>query len=308
MKQWITIVVLVALLAGGGAFGWTKIVSLTEKIYELEAKYTTLQFNHNSLESNYNSLDANFKQLKSDYNSLVSNYNSLNTNYQQLKSNHDSLASKYNSLEADYKSLQSDDDALKGKVSTLWISNSQLEAEKKALQNSVDQYKRLIDQYEKVPNSYYSSSAFRRHPNTLNDLFSFLALEFVLPTAYKANVFDCSESAAYLEWALENAGFDAKIAIGPSPTKPTEYHAWIIAYPQGYQVAIEATALTGEFTLLQLLAGRVPGIIFSDDPQFPQWRKYYYGYDRLFQNVYYAIRNYMSVEEWNWWDGFWGFK
>jgi hypothetical protein len=304
MKQWITIVVLVALLAGGGAFGWTKIVSLTEKIYELEAKYTTLQFNHNSLQSNYNSLDANFKQLKSDYNSLVSNYNSLDSNYQQLKSNHDSLASKYNSLEADYKSLQSDNDALKGKVSTLWISNSQLEAEKKALQNSVDQYKRLIDQYEKVPHSYYSAGGFTRHSNTVEELFKFLTLEFVLPRNYQLNIFDCSESSAYLEWALENAGFSAKIAIGPAPTKPTEYHAWVIAYTQEYQVAIEATALTGEFNLLYLLAGRIPGVIFSDDPLVPNAKNYYTGYDRLLQNIYDAVRNDMSVEEWNWWEGF----
>jgi len=265
MKPWtiIIITILVALLVGGGVFSWTKIISLTEKIYELERNYTALQ-------SSYGSLDANFKQLQSNYNCLISNYNSLDSNYKQLKSDHDDLDSKYKLLESDYESLQLDYDKLEERVSALWISNSQLEAENKALKNTVDQQKRIIDQYEKVPHSYYSAGGFTRHPNTWGELTKFLSLEFVLPKNYQLNVFDCSESAAYLEWALENAGFQAEIATGRTPWNPTSgYHAWVIAYTQEYKVAIEATALTGEFNLLFLLVGRVPGVITYNDPLIP---------------------------------------
>jgi len=303
MKPWAIIIIttLVALLAGGGVFSWTKIISLTEKIYELERNYTVLQ-------SNYGSLDANFKQLQSNYNSLISNYNSLDSNYKQLKSDHDDLDSKYKLLESDYESLQLDYDKLEERVSALWISNSQLEAENKALKNTVDQQKRIIDQYEKVPHSYYSAGGFALHSNTLDELFKFLTLEFVLPRNYQLNIFDCSESSAYLEWALENAGFVAKIAVGRTPWNPASgYHTWVVAFPQGYQVAIEGTALTGEFNLLYLLAGRVPGVIFKDDPLIPNWRNYYEGYESLFQNIYQAIRDRGSASEWNWWEGFWGF-
>ncbi len=44
---------------------------------------------------------------------------------------------------------------------------------------------------------------------------------------YKLDIFDCSEAAAHVEWALEISGFDAKIAVGPTPFDFTGQHAWI---------------------------------------------------------------------------------
>jgi len=287
MKQWIATIVLATLLAGGGVFSGIKITDMTGQLNELQLSYVSLESNYNSLESNYASLE--------------SNYASLESNYAVLQSKYTTLESNYNSLESDYESLRSSYDVLQGRVSELQSSYNRLEAENQDLQ-------RLLDQYESVPNSYYSIGAFSYHSNTYEELKWFLTFEFELPTGYKLNVFDCSESAAYLEWALETAGFDAHIATGRTPSDPSSgYHAWVIAYPKGYRVAIEPTVLTGEYNLSYLFAGRVPGIVYSDDSLIPGWENYYEGYDNLFKNIYYAIRYYSTVQEWNWWEGYWGF-
>ncbi len=287
MKQWIATIVLATLLAGGGVFSGVKITDMTRQLNELQLSYTSLESNYNSLESSYNSLQ--------------SNYDSLESNYAVLQSNYTTLESNYNSLESDYKSLQSDYDVLQGRMSQLQSSYNTLEAENEDLQT-------LLEQYEKVPHAYYSIEGFIHHSNTYEELCQFLTYEFVLPTGYKLNVFDCSESAAYLEWALENAGFDAYITTGRTPWEPSSgYHAWVIAYTAEYKVAIEATALTGEYYLSYLLAGRTPGIVYGDDSLIPGWENYYDGYDTSLKNIYQAIRSCGTTEEWNWWEGYWGF-
>lgn len=288
MRHWIITLSLAALLIGGGVFCGIKIVDMTGRIDELESNYTTLESNYDSLTSDYQSLTSNYNSLDSDYRSLQSNYSVLQSDYQSLESNYESLSSEYNTLQ--------------GRISELQYSNGRL-------QDEIDDLQRLLDQYEKVPQSYYSTATFPHHSNTTDALLYFLSKEFALPRDYQANIFDCSESAAYLEWALENAGFEAKIAVGPTPWDPTSgYHAWVIANTVEYTVAIEATALSGEYHSLSLFTLRPPGIIYGDDPLIPEWRNYYESYDNLFQNIYHAIRNRESVEEWNWWEGYWGFQ
>jgi len=288
MKQWIATIVLATLLAGGGVFSGIKITDMTRQLNALQLSYTSLQSNYNSLQSNYNSLQ--------------SNYNSLESSHTVLQSKYTTLESNYNSLESDYESLQSSYDVLQGRMSELQSSYNRLEAENRNLQT-------LLEQYEKVPHAYYSTGAFPVYSNTYEQLSRFLTFEFVLPGGYKVNVFDCSESAAYLEWALENAGFDAQIAIGRTPWNPSSgYHAWVIAHTKEYKVAIEATALTGEYNLLYLFAGRVPGIVYDNDSLIHGWENYYEGHDNLFENIYKAIRNRGTTEEWNWWEGYWGFR
>lgn len=287
MKQWIATIVLATLLAGGGVFCGIKITDVTRQLNELQLSYISLESNYNSLQSNYNSLESNYAVLQSKYTTLESNYTTLESNYA--------------SLESDYKSLQSDYYVLKGEMSELQFNYDRLEDENRDLQN-------LLDQYEKVPHAYYSTGAFPHHSNTYEELNQFLTYEFVLPRGYERGIFDCSESSAYLEWALESAGFDACIAVGPTPWNPTSgYHAWVIAYTEKYKVAIEATGLTGEYYLSYLFTGRTPGIVYSGDSLIPGWENYYEGYDSLFQNIYLSIRDYGTPQEWNWWEGYFGF-
>jgi len=180
-----------------------------------------------------------------------------------------------------------------GKMSQLQSNYYRLEAENEDLL-------RLL-----VPHDYYSDSA-PLYANTYSNLRYFLKSEFVLPRDYEAGVFDCSESSAYLEWALENAGFDAYIVVGPDPPNPDRgNHAWVIAYTEDYKVAIEATALVGGTSYYDQFSSRAPGIIVSSDP-FSE--NYYNGYDYSYDDIYECIRNSKSVEEWNWWEEYWDFE
>ena len=159
-----------------------------------------------------------------------------------------------------------------------------------------------------MPHSYYSTDAFTRHSNTWEELGEFLTYEFRLPRKYEVDVFDCSESSAYLEWALETAGFDAEIASGPTPWDTTSgYHAWVIVHTEEYKVAVEATALTGKHYLGYLYWNRIPGVVYSQDRFIDGWENYYDGYDETYKNIYYAIRDDYATEQWDWWVGFWGF-
>lgn len=294
--------IMVFILVAGGVFFGRMMVDMSQEINDLETRYTTLQVSYNNLQSGYNTLDANYRTTLSNYNKLDANYNMLQLNFSSLQSDFQSLTSKYDTLESEYKSLESEHNELKSEVSSLRFENNQLELENSDLQ-------RLINEYERVPHSYYSTDTFKYHENTLKELSKFLTSEFKLPRDYELNVFDCSESSAYLEWALENAGFMAEIIVGPDPSGEAGLdHAWVIVRTSDYQVAIEATALTTRDRYAWLSWGRIPGVIYGEDNLIDGWENYYEGYDESFKNIYMAIRQFGTGQEWNWWEGVFGFE
>ncbi len=274
IERWIT-VILVTILVGVVAFAGVRMTYMQAQLI-------------NSLQDNYGLLSSQYAKFQEDYGQLYSQY--------------EKLTSDYESLESDFKSFSSDYDVAKGRIFELQSSYRKLESENKTLRS-------LLDQYEEVPHAYYSFEKFPSYSNHFNELERFLNLEFTLPRSYEINVFDCSEVTAYLEWNLENVGFKTRIAVGPIPWEPDSgYHAWVIVYTEEHTVAIEATALTGEYQFSQLFMRRTPGIVYLNDPLIPGWQNYYEGYDHLFENIYEATRNGVSIEEWNWWEGYWGFK
>lgn len=201
-----------------------------------------------------------YQKLSQQYQKLQSDYQQLSKSYSKLKSDYNSLQSRYNSLRSSYESLKRSYDRVKRENQTL---------------------KALLGRMYSVPPGYYRTDAYPNHRNTLSELKRFLSQELRPPKGYSKGVFDCSESSAYLEWALEDAGFNAYIAVGwwSGYTR----HAWVIVYTSdGHKVAIEATS------------GR---IIYEGDSN---WWKYYHGYDHLFPNIYSAVR-YGGVYEWDWW-------
>jgi cell division protein FtsB len=232
--------------------------------------------------------------------SLESNYRTLQSQYYELKNQYYSLEEKYRNLESNYRSLEISYNSLKVEYEYLKNENFQLKARIKELED-------LLNEFKKVPHGYYNPNVYSSRDKSFKELEQFLTFGFRLPRNYKEGVFDCSESAAYLEWALENAGFDAYIVTGPAPWDPNAgYHAWVIVYTKEYTVAIEPTVLTGGLVskLKYLLTGKAPGVIYRGDKYE---NGYYYGYTRIYKNIYEAIENYRSVGEWNWWEGYWGF-
>ena len=172
------------------------------------------------------------------------------------------------------------------------------------LERELDTLRDSLKLYEQVPHGYYNTHKYNDQSNTIRALENFLAYDFKLPASYKEGDFDCSESSACLEWALEDAGFNAWIVVGPSPWGEGGYHAWVIVYTKEYTVAIEATALTGGLIsrLTYLLLGDALGVIYSGD-QYGDG--YYHGYDTRYKNIYQAIKDYRGVGEWDWWRRYW---
>jgi|GEM_PF-6412299 len=165
------------------------------------------------------------------------------------------------------------------------------------------------DPATQVPKNYYQvSSPYGRYSNTFSDLCKFL-FAFSLPRGYEQEIFDCSESAAMLEWALEISGFKASIAVGPCPWDSNlGSHAWVIANTVDHTVAIEPTVLVKRGLIdkmLLKLQGKAPGVIYQGDPYVSG---YYQGYKQLFQDIYEAVRAYGGIDQWNWWEGRWGFQ
>ncbi|RJQ39104.1 MAG: hypothetical protein C4555_03900 [Dehalococcoidia bacterium] len=279
MKPRAVSVVLIIVIILGVFFSVTQVNGLSRRISGLEADYVTLQAGNDELQNSYNTLEADHVTMLGKYDSLEASYRALISDYNALDAEYRTVTAKYSGLESDYAKMRSDYDIARNQVGSLQT---------------------LINQYQSVPHSYYSSEGFYPHANTYEQLRDFLTVEFTLPRDYELNVFDCSESAAYVEWALENAGLDAEIVVGPAPGDPKTYHAWVIAHTQEFDVAIEATILTNQYDFT--LINRIPGVIYVEDDLVPEWRAYYYGYDRKFQNIYSAIRDFGGITEWNWWD------
>jgi uncharacterized protein YoxC len=281
---------------------------LYTQMVNLQAQVAVLSTRVSGMTQQINVLNAQLNEKESQIQRYLTFINDLQSQVSNYREQNAQLESQISQLKADYQRLQSEQDILKGQYNYLQGQYNYLQSSYNSLNAENNQLRNLLDLYEKVPHSYYSSGNFFHHGNTYNELCSFLMWEFTLPRGYELGVFDCSEASSYLEWALENAGFNAYIAVGPTPwSQGSGYHAWVIAFTtDNYRVPIEATALTGGFNLLSLFMLRTPGIVYSQDPLIPGWQNYYGGYDRLFKNIYEAVRAYGSVQEWNWWDAYWG--
>lgn len=281
----LTIIMIAAL--GLSGYLYTQMASLKIEVATLTTQTSVMVQQVDDLQNN---LQEKVTQIQSQLTTIT-----------QLQEQKAQLQSQIDDLEVSYESLSSDYDQLEIVYNELSAEYSVLEAENMRLSE-------LIDLYEKVPKSYYQSNIFSQHSNTYTELCSFLKWDFRLPRDYESGVFDCSETSAYLEWALEDAGFNAKIAVGLTPWDPDEgYHAWVLVNTEEYQVAIESTAFTGEFSDIYPLSGRTPGVIYGNDSRISYWENYYNGYEYLFNNIYHAIKKYNSHQEWNWWEEFWGF-
>lgn len=107
--------------------------------------------------------------------------------------------------------LEEENRNLRVKVQNLEQEKRELEQEIQQLRSKIDILNGIIEEFKKVPEGYYSTDFFPEHGNSVEELRNLLKYEFELPHEYVKGVFDCSEIAAYTEWVLEDAGFDAYI-------------------------------------------------------------------------------------------------
>ena len=301
-------------------------ISLDASYKELKGKYDTLNEQYNRLEEKYDSLmktkealGEELARVKSEHNALMTSYNDLkqqfetvSSEYEKLKGEYDTLKKSLEEIQMKYNEARSSAqqwmvkyETLRQKYNELELSNKMLVQRVNELEDKVNELENLLRLYEQVPHGYYETDLFHSD-GTAADLINVLRQAHqMLARDYKEDVFDCSESAAFIEWVMEDAGYDARIAVGPAPWDPEGgYHAWVIVYTRdGYVAAIEPTITTRSLSIIELELLSY-GIIYGNDEHA---EGYYEGYDHLFKNIYYAIRHDRSVEEWNWWEGYWGF-
>jgi len=201
-----------------------------------------------------------------------------------IQANNNSLQSDLDLLEIQYHNLSLVADSLEDNLSQLQDDYSELQQDYRLLEWENEDLRDELELYDSIPHNYYPSSSNLKYDNTWAELRYYMNYTAELPRSYQEGVFDCSEISAYLEWALENVGFDAYVVAGPTPWEDSGYHAWIIVYTVEYTVAIEATSLE---------------IVYSNDPFCDN---YYDGYDDIYRNIYEIAKQYRgNMQEWDWW-------
>lgn len=213
------------------------------------------------------------------------------------------------------------------KTDELQTTVDSYKANMEIMEEAITEYEGLLDEYSvevsklnlklveeqqsKIPTGYYDVQEYK-YENSVKGLNEFLNFKFELPVNYEMNVFDCSESSAYLEWMLEKYGFETQIAVGRAPFDKSVYHAWVlVSTADGYITAIEATTLTGDADKWIEVASNIldntgRGIIYYDEYDAVSV-DYYENYEDLYDTIHEAVQD-NSLEEWNWWHGIWGFQ
>ena len=125
---------------------------------------------------------------------------------------------------------------------------------------------------------YYASLTKQRYG--VSDLEEYLNRWQWTEEAYVADEFDCSEMSAYLEWKLENEGYNTVIVTGDSPFGVGK-HAWLLVQTstEGY-MPVESTTYS---------------IVYWSDIYFDD----YFVYDHEFENIQEALD--YSPNEFDWW-------
>ena len=174
------------------------------------------------------------------------------------------------------------------------VAGSQLQEcqiEVQSLTSEVDQLQFLTDQQqseiqaqeeevERVKFKFYYASLTKQRYG-VSDLEEYLNRWQWTEGAYVAGEFDCSEMSAYLEWKLENEGYNTLIVTGDSPFGLGK-HAWLLVQTsvEGY-MPVEATTYS---------------IVYWWDMDFDN----YFVYDHQFENIQEALD--YSPNEFDWWN------
>jgi outer membrane murein-binding lipoprotein Lpp len=174
------------------------------------------------------------------------------------------------------------------------VAGSQLQKcqiEVQSLTSEVDQLQFLTDQQqseiqaqeeevERVKFKFYYASLTKQRYG-VSGLEEYLNRWQWTEGAYVAGEFDCSEMSAYLEWKLENEGYNTLIVTGDSPFGLGK-HAWLLVQTsvEGY-MPVEATTYS---------------IIYWSDIYFDN----YFVYDHQFENIQEALD--YSPNEFDWWN------
>jgi len=177
-----------------------------------------------------------------------------------------------------------------------------------------------------IPKGYYTVDLEPDRTNTYTNLEKYMKNFFHIHR-YKRDVYDCSEMSAFLEHMLEDAGFDAYIAIkrqwGKNPkTGKIEGHAWVLVKTKRttssfsvakgtiYRTHIEWVPIETTDGNIYNLEERPTGTkvlihIFWRVGIVTPWNsnyKEYFKYDELYSSIYDIPEP--KLYEYDWWKSF----
>ncbi|MEA1964035.1 MAG: hypothetical protein U9O41_02785 [Candidatus Aerophobetes bacterium] len=137
-----------------------------------------------------------------------------------------------------------------------------------------------------------------------------------MPKGYTPDVFDCSEMTAYLEWALEDAGYKAVIATGcPTGGSPKSKmkHAWVLVYnahkEPGFKyqrwIPIESTRVRNNYERYEYFREFFASFFPSEmDPAIIKsvacTYKDYCNPEKIYDSIYDAPK--YQIYEFDWWN------
>jgi len=194
-------------------------------------------------------------------------------NYSFLMLDSENKTRYIHQLQRELRQLREENSKLKEQISKL---RSNIES----LKQQIDTLKYEIHLFEKVPKNYYDHF-FPKYPNTYEGLLDFLHHLVCPKPAFKR----CTFVAAFTEWALENAGFNASIVVS----------AW---YENGHPVgshAFDMVVIGKKKYYVDLAATRTP-ILYTKLKD-----KYHKHICDVYRNIYQAIDG-LWYKCLDWWD------
>ena len=148
-----------------------------------------------------------------------------------------------------------------------------------------------VQDLSQIPEEYYGQHRPSLLGGTLQQLRNFL-LSFKLPRDIMRTKYEDTLCAAYAEQQLENAGFDARIVLGPAPwPRASGQHAWVLVSLANRYVAIELTEP-------MFRPESIPGIIEDSDDSLSPY--YSCSANRIYYGIYEAVAS-EGLEKFCWW-------
>lgn len=112
---------------------------------------------------------------------------------------------------------------------------------------------------------------------------------------YELDVYDCSEMSAYMEWKLENLGFNATVCSADNFRDSGVGHAWIkVDLEHTKPCYVETTALSNTI-------GVPYGTIIRGNDRDAEKYENYSRYDRIYEDIYQLTAN-RRTSEFDWWN------
>lgn len=140
-----------------------------------------------------------------------------------------------------------------------------------------------------IPENYYNKALAPACTHDTLELL-FLLSDIKYPHEYEAGIFDCSESAAFLECHLENLGYDAVIMVGANKSSEGQkyVHAW---------VEVRNLTVNQSGNLVAMPLDR------HEDLTYFSLMGFYYREDRTqYEDIYEACEAYGGCNQWDWWN------